>query len=129
MIEIINKLFPKQPPEKESGNKEYKRILKLNIKKKKYKEFIENRGSQMLYRLIEGKGKATYILGLEDNGQVYGISINELWKTIILLHKISNNINANIKAIRIYLGGKGYVVTARITLPHKILQDKIKYII
>ena len=66
MIIHIDKILPQQTPEKEEGNKEYKRYLKC--KKNYEKEFIEKRASQMLYRLIEGKGKAIYLLGVDDNG-------------------------------------------------------------
>ena len=128
MIELINKIFPKQPPEKEEGNKEYKRILKYN-RKKNYNDFIQNRSSQMLYRLIEGNGKAIYLIGLDDNGQVYGMTKKELVMSIILILKISNNINARLKKIRIYIGGKGYILSIRIYLPKTILIARTKDII
>ena len=128
MIELINKIFPKQPPEKEEGNKEYKRILKYN-RKKNYNDFIQNRSSQMLYRLIEGNGKAIYLIGLDDNGQVSGMTKKELVMSIILILKISNNINARLKKIRIYIGGKGYILSIRIYLPKTILIARTKDII
>ena len=70
---FYNKLIPKQPPERETGNKEYKRRL-VNLKKHKRfnpDEFYEKRASQMLYRLLEGKGKAIYMIGVDDNGELY----------------------------------------------------------
>ena len=54
--------LPKQPPEKEEGNKEYKRyLLCKNPSPKIQKDFISKRASQMLYRLVEGRGKAVYM--------------------------------------------------------------------
>ena len=58
MIIHIDKPLPPQPPEKEEGNKEYKRYLICrNCNPEIRNKFINKRASQMLYRLIEGEGK------------------------------------------------------------------------
>ena len=119
MISYINKSIPKQPPERDYGNKEYKRYL-INHPKNKPELFIEKRATQMLFRLIEGEGKALYLFGIEDNGDIRGMNKKQLDGTISNLKKIAKSIKANIKNFRIYTGGKGYVCTARIQLPCEI---------
>lgn len=99
MIEYINKIFPNQPPEIEEGNKEYKRNL-LNEKLKK--DFLNRRATQMKYRLLEGNGKAIYILGIENCGRVDGMNDKELKTTLQNIKKIADIINARINKIRIY---------------------------
>ena len=111
MIIHIDKILPQQPPEKEEGNKEYKRYLKC--KKKYEKEFIEKRASQMLYRLIEGKGKAIYLLGVDDNGKIYSLDDTVIDETIKYLKLIAEKIDASIKVVRIY---KNNACTVRIKL-------------
>ena len=122
MISYINKCIPKQPPENEFGNKEYKRYL-INHPKNCPKKFIEKRGTQMLFRLIEGEGKALYLFGVEDNGEIWGMNKNELYTTIDYLKKIVLSISAKIKKLRIYTGGNGFICTARIVLPKTILTN------
>ena len=122
MITVINKIIPKQPPEKEYGNKEYKRFL-IKHPRNNENNFVEKRSTQMLYRLIEGNGKALYLFGIEDNGEVIGMTKKELDNTIIYLKKITKNISAKIKNLRVYNGGKGFVCSARISLPLQILND------
>lgn len=115
MIEYINKVFPNQPPEVEIGNKEYKRNL-LNDKLKK--DFLNRRATQMKYRLLEGNGKAIYILGIEDCGLANGISENDLKNTLSNIKKIAHIINAKISKIRVYQSFKQLkmIATVRITL-------------
>ena len=82
---FYDKLIPRQPPERETGNKEYKRRL-VHLKKHKRfnaNEFYEKRASQMLYRLLEGKGKAIYMIGVEDNGDLYPLKKTELVRNVM----------------------------------------------
>ena len=128
MIIYVNKTIPKQPPEKEYGNKEYKRFLFFNNENKrkiKLKEFYEKRASQMLYRLCEGRGKALYLLGIEDDGKIIGMTSVEMEFTLNHLKSIVNKIDAKIKMIRAYNGGKGYVCSVRIFLPDNVLKEKM----
>jgi len=140
MFEFINKKIPNQKKESYTGNREYKRYLDggtdedllQEIKKNKnlknvhihhLKEIkinykINKRATQLRYRLIEGKGKALYMIGVEDNGNVDGITMEKLLDSIDFLHKISYTIQAKIKNIRIYKGNlvDKYICTARIYL-------------
>jgi len=97
-IIYINKIIPNQPPEKDDGNKEYKLLL-INTKNKKY---YNKKATQMLYRIMEGNGKAIYLIGIEDNGTAIGITKQELADTLHSIKLISTIINANIKKIRVY---------------------------
>jgi GTPase len=81
------------PPEPEEGNIEYKRhLLTINkdqyisIERKQYK--FEKLKSQMQWRVTEGEGVAIYYLGVEDNGDFYNMSDNEIvitLETLLLL--------------------------------------------
>ena len=55
--------------EVEHGNIEYKRQLSNTSQNK-----IEKLTSQMKWRLNEGRGEAIYVIGIEDNGFLIGIS-------------------------------------------------------
>jgi len=122
LINNNKSMFRKQPKEINEGNREYKRYL-LNADKLK----IEKRATQMLFRLIEGESKALYLLGIEDDGTVRGLTKIELEITLTNIEKIAKSINAEIKKIRIYVGGLGNVATVRIILPsdeyNKILDN------
>jgi elongation factor 1-alpha len=97
-IIYIDKIIPNQPPEKDTGNKEYKRLLyKTNNMK-----YVNKKATQMLYRIMEGNGKATYLIGIDDDGKAIGITMAELNETLSIIKQISNIIKANIKKIRIY---------------------------
>ena len=103
MIIHIDKPFPPQPPEKEEGNKEYKRYLTCrNCNPEIQNRFINKRASQMLYRLIEGEGKAVYLLGVEDDGKIYSLKNEIIYETINYLKLIARTIEADIVVIRIY---------------------------
>lgn len=115
--------LPKQPPEKEDGNKEYKRYLFYCKKKQRSeKDFISKRSSQMLYRLIEGGGKAIYLIGVDDNGRIFSLNDYYLNETIKCIEKISKDIGARVRVVRIY---KNNVCTIRINLKKDILEKKL----
>ena len=119
MLTYIDKTIPNQPPEKEYGNKEYKRYL-INHPKNNQEKFIEKRATQMLFRLIEGNSKAIYLFGVEDNGIIKEMNKIQLETTIFNLKKITNSIQAKIKKIRIYKSKNGFVCSSRIQLSEDI---------
>jgi GTPase len=104
------KIFHKQPPEIEEGNREYK--LKLNIMDK---ERFDRFTSQMKFRLYEGDGKAVYIIGISDDGQPFGISDEELEISINEMRRAVNSLNAKINTIRYYNGQNGSIMTVKIS--------------
>jgi GTPase len=106
---FIQKKFRIQPPEDNYGNIEYKRWI-LSTK-------LEKRATQLLFRLNEGLGRALYILGINDDGSVYGITRDELEITISNLIEMCTKVNAKIRSVRIYLAEKNkYIGTVRILL-------------
>lgn len=140
MIEYINKCMPLQKKEDFFGNREYKiyldneteEQLKINKKKNKPKDFVDNlkniknnsrlnkRASQLRFRLDEGEGKALYMIGVSDSGRTDGIDIETIYNSINYLEKMVKIINADIKNIRIYNGnteGK-YICSSRIDIPN-----------
>jgi GTPase len=142
MIEYINKCMPSQKKESFFGNREYKiyldneteEQLKINKKKNKPKDFVDNlkniknnsrlnkRASQLKFRLDEGGGKALYMIGVTDSGKTDGIDIETIYKSINYLEKMVKIINAEIKNIRIYKGNcnNKYICSSRIDIPNYV---------
>ena len=114
-IKYYPKKIPNQPEEKYYGNREYKRFILFNDKKEnKRKLKINKRSTQLLFRLSEGDGKALYIIGLEDDGIVYGIEEKILIESIYNIIEMCKIIKAEIKNINIYNGINGYISSIRI---------------
>ena len=140
MFEFIDKTIPKQKKEMYNGNREYKVLLdlcnesktELRKQKKQSKKFIDHlreqkyiakinkRATQLQFRLEEGHGKALYMLGIKDDGTVDGLTIEQLFKSLNFLYKMTEIINAAIKNIRIYRGiaDNKYICTIRIIIPN-----------
>ena len=70
-------------PEVEEGNIEYKRFI-LNLSPHRFEQLT----SQMKWRLSEGQGEAIYYIGVEDDGSIYGLNIDQF----IIKPIIDNNI-------------------------------------
>lgn len=140
---IIKKILPNQPKEKYNGNREYKLYLshkkyhkpigdefelsldnidsldlnnEIQNKKKENIQKLNKRATQLLFRLNEGCGKALYIIGINDNGKVEGISIKKIKESYNFLLNMIEIINAELKSFNVYLAENGYVATARIYL-------------
>tara|TARA_B100000963_G_C22584509_1_gene652423 strand:+ start:1018 stop:1386 length:369 start_codon:yes stop_codon:yes gene_type:complete len=65
------------PPENGGGHIEYKfKLIKITQLK------ITKLTTQMLYRFMQGNGKAEYYLGVMDDGKVIGLNENELYTTL-----------------------------------------------
>lgn len=117
-ISYINKNFPQQQPEQYYGNREYKRNILC-----KNNATIQKRATQMLFRLLEGNGKALYLLGIDDDGKIIGLNKTDLFNSIKIIKNISKEIKANINKIYIYTGGKGNVCSVHINLPKNLLYN------
>lgn len=110
VTDIIKLTIPRQPQEKYYGNREYKRKL-IYCEQQKFSK----RCTQMLFRLHEGDGKAVYLIGIEDNGDITGLTMDELNKSLNNIIKISNNIDAQIKKIKIHILNNGkYILIVRL---------------
>jgi GTPase len=75
-------------PEIEDGNIEYKSSL-LNVDNERKENLI----TQMRRRCIEGNGECVYILGVEDNGVMTGLTDNEYDETIQNIKILANKNN------------------------------------
>ena len=83
-------------PEKHDGNIEYK--LKLIDKGN---DRIETLATQMRYRCIEGGGECIYNLGVEDNGNIVGITEDEYLETIKNINLIASKNNYSVSILTI----------------------------
>lgn len=86
-------------PEKNYGKIEYK--LKL---KNPTLDRIDHLTTQMIWRLGEGFGHAMYRLGIEDNGLVPGIVVEEMQETLAVLFYMAKNQNARIEISKVKRG-------------------------
>lgn len=80
--------------ESNDGNIEYKLNLS-NMSEIKFQKY----STQLKYRILEGNGIAIYIIGISDNGSVFGISNYEINNTINLFNYICKNVNCKIDLI------------------------------
>ena len=78
--------------ENDLGNIEYK--LKIDgINQNRFDKYC----SQLKYRVLEGNGKAIYIIGIHNNGFLVGL--NKIDKTINIFYSICKNVNCEISFI------------------------------
>lgn len=96
-IELSDKYIPKQPKENYYGNREYKYKM-TNIDSSK----LEKRATQCLFRITEGNGNACYFIGLDDNGNILGINMDDLIETLNNLLMIIDKLDATLTKLKIY---------------------------
>lgn len=109
-IMYSNKIIPNQPEEEYYGNREYKLYLDTYNNWDK----LQKRSTQLLYRLNEGEGRAIYLIGVDDNGISIGCNLQDLFKSIQSIIKMSNIIKSEISKITIYHSVNGnYISTIR----------------
>lgn len=80
-------------PEKDDGYIEYKRTL-INCNDKKIQQYA----TQMRWRITENikHQRATYYIGVDDNGTIIGLTDEEIIECIRKFILIANTINASI---------------------------------
>ncbi|CAL8088662.1 unnamed protein product [Calicophoron daubneyi] len=83
------------PPEVEMGNIEYKRKL-VDPTPNRFEHLV----TQMKWRLNEGDGEAIYRLGVDDDGNISGLSPNELTPSLRTLTRMAHRLNATVKPLR-----------------------------
>jgi elongation factor 1-alpha len=90
----------------ERENIEFKEYLtSFHLKESRFQELA----CQMNHRIIMGRGKALYVIGVSDSGELKGISEGQFEETIQILKKIANEIGAEIKSVEKYNVGSGVV--------------------
>jgi len=81
----------KYPKESDTGKIEYKLLISSKDENR-----LQSLATQMKYRLEEGGGEAFYIIGVSDNGEVLGLSKEQLDESVNILEKIANAVNAKV---------------------------------
>ena len=80
----------------ERENIEFKEFLtSYHLKESRFQELA----CQMNHRIIMGRGKALYVIGVSDSGELKGISEEQFEETILILKKIAKEIGASIKSV------------------------------
>lgn len=109
IVQVKESTLPVQPRELYYGNREYKRHLIINDETKpvhirhNLSRLLEKRGTQMLFRLREGNGKAVYLVGVEDNGQTdKGLTYEEFRTSLITFLRITETTEIKINKLVIY---------------------------
>ncbi|ORZ35432.1 P-loop containing nucleoside triphosphate hydrolase protein [Catenaria anguillulae PL171] len=83
------------PPEIEQGNVEYKLKL-VNISPDRLEHLI----TQMKWRISEGGGEALYEIGIADDGQLVGLSEEDLNESFATLTKMAAKLSADCSIVR-----------------------------
>jgi GTPase len=117
MTNHTEQIMPDQPPEDDMGNREYK--LKINPARHQDHAYrCQKLATQLKYRLIEGDGRALYMLGVKDCGKAEGIDVDDLLTTLYVIFKMCIIIEDSIvNSIRFYKGTKGHIAAVRISNP------------
>ncbi|KAG7188359.1 hypothetical protein KM043_008014 [Ampulex compressa] len=83
------------PPEPEQGNVEYKLKL-INPSSQRFEHLV----TQMKWRLREGHGEAIYQIGVEDNGRLTGLSMEEMAASLETLRHMAARLGATSSVLR-----------------------------
>lgn len=130
IIDLIKLKFPKLyvtettnnslvfPPEQSNGHIEYKRTLMDCTKSK-----IINYATQMRWRISENtkNQSATYYIGINDNGSVYGLSKDCVFGCVEKFVTISQSIDASITCVQIIYINDCIII--KIVVKNKKLKD------
>jgi elongation factor 1-alpha len=87
------------PPENETGSIEYKLFLCIENDDGYVPlsdDKLEHTTTQMQRRLIQGSGECTYYIGVADNGNVTGVSLDCLELSLNALRTVTKKLNVNI---------------------------------
>ena len=76
------------------GKIEYKRYFNTKDKKR-----INKYTTQLNFRINEGSGKAIYLIGVNDDGSLYGLSELEIKQNLRILEKMCKLLNLEIVLI------------------------------
>ncbi len=90
----------------ERENIEFKEYLtSYHLKENRFQELA----CQMNHRIIMGRGKAIYVIGVSDNGELKGIDEGKFKETVEVLKKIAEEISAKVKSVEKFKVDSGYV--------------------
>ena len=85
--------------------------FKVNLEKEYHlkKDRIQRLASQMKYRMEKGNGDAFYFLGVDDDGNLVGLTDDQMEESLFVLKMVANSIDAEIHDIQEQKAGKGTV--------------------
>ena len=110
MIGFVDKLLS-IVKDGERENVEFKEYLtSYHLKEERFQALA----CQMNHRIIMGKGRALYVVGVSDSGELRGISKEQLNETVSILRKIANEIDAKVENIEVYPVDGGFVALVEI---------------
>ncbi|MDK2877186.1 MAG: elongation factor 1-alpha [Archaeoglobaceae archaeon] len=90
----------------EGENVEFKEYLSsIHLKENRFRQLA----CQMNHRVIMGKGRAYYVIGVSDSGVIKGIDESRFKETVEVLGKIAKEIEAEIGNLEKYSVNGGYV--------------------
>ena len=72
--------------------------------------------TQLKYRLAEGRGRATYMLGVEDDGFLRGLATSEMDASISTLRRMCAQTSASISAVRRHTVSQAGAVVAEVSV-------------
>ncbi|NOZ83106.1 MAG: GTP-binding protein [Euryarchaeota archaeon] len=72
----------------EGGNLEFKRCLSRRVHLQRDRK--QSLACQLRYRAANGSGRAVYLIGVDDSGQVHGLSREELEESVEVLSEIAS---------------------------------------
>lgn len=91
----------------ERRNIEFKENLEMEYHLKK--DRIQRLASQMKYRMEKGDGEAVYFLGVDDDGNLVGLTDDKMDESLFVLEKVAHSIDAKINDIQKQDAGEGTV--------------------
>ncbi|HOQ20564.1 MAG TPA: GTP-binding protein, partial [Methanothermobacter sp.] len=107
----------------ERKNIEFKKALKssYHLNEDRRRQLI----SQLKYRMERGKGRAIYLLGVEDDGSLTGLPREELQESIHVLNVLSREIGACIEEVNEYPLDNGRVAEVTIGWKNSFKKEHI----
>lgn len=108
----------------ETANVEFKEYLKKKIHLEK--DRMQGLASQMRYRVLSGNGRAIYLVGVDDKGEIHGLNQRHYDETVEVLDVIAREAGLSIIERNCYphnggVVGKLIIETLRLTKEHLLI--------
>ena len=117
---LVSSTVNKLPPEDDNGWVEYKRILH-NLDESRFTGLSTQMKWRMLNnKIVNSKEQATYIIGVDDDGTISGLTKEQLMDSLNTLSKIAEASGASIIETTIADNPKGYIAQLEVK---KIIKD------
>ncbi len=106
-------------PEDDNGNIEYKRMIV-----DKDDQRLDELATQMRYRLKEGNGECIYIIGIDDNGDPYGLTNEEFDESSKNLQKIADRNDYSLRHLQTTIYKKTKKIGEFLVRENNVIQCK-----